>query len=120
MKNFSMAFSTSMTQPVTNTAPVTKTDNATIAASLLSMLLLGAYAAKQSKKSLRKMKRRLMWNAFKLKLKSLFSKKATSDRTLLLILLAVICLALILIEPVIGLIVLLLILILYLLGVFKI
>src|SRR4051794_4821617 len=115
-----MAFSTSTIQPATNQAPVNKSDNATIAASLLSMLLLGAYAAKKSKRSLRKMKRRLMWDAFKLKLKSLFSKQQTSDRTLLLILLAVICLALILIEPVVGLIVLLLVLILYLLGVFKI
>jgi|SRR5205809_271721 hypothetical protein len=115
-----MAFSTSTIKPATPQAPVSKTDNATIAASLLSMLLLGAYAAKQGKKSLRKMKRHLMWNAFKLKMKSLFSKKETSDRTLLLILLGVICLALILIEPVVGLIVLLLILVLYLLGVFKI
>ena len=115
-----MAFSTTTVQPATNPAPANKSDNATIAASLLSMLLLGAYAANKSKKSLRKMKRHLMWSAFKMKLKSLFSKKDVSDRTLLLILLAVICLALILIEPVVGLIVLLLILILYLLGVFKI
>ena len=115
-----MAFSTSTIQPVQKPVHESKTDNATIAASLLSMLLLGAYAANKSKKSLRKLKRRLIWNAFKLKLNSLFSKKQTSDRTLLLILLAVICLALILIEPVVGLIVLLLVLVLYLLGVFKI
>ena len=115
-----MAFLTSTVQPAPQPGTEKTTDNGSIAASLLSLLLLTAYGASKSKKALRKMKRKLLWNAFKLKLKSLFSKKEVSDRTLLLILLAVVVLALILIEPVIGLIVLLLVLLLYLLGVFKI
>ena len=115
-----MAFSTSIVQPAPKPVTEKKTDNGTLAASLMGMLLLAAYAANKSKKSFRKMKRHLMWTAFKLKMKSLFSKKETSDRTLLLILLGVVVLALILIEPVVGLIVLLLVLLLYLLGVFKI
>ena len=115
-----MAFSTSTIQPASKPVAEKQQDNGTIAASLLSLLLLGAYAAGKSKKAFRKMKRRLLWNAFKLKMKSLFGKKDVSDRTLLLILLAVIVLALLLIDVVVGLIVLLLILLLYLLGVFKI
>jgi hypothetical protein len=115
-----MAFSTSTIQPASKPVAEKQTDNGSIAASLLSLLLLTAYGASKSRKALRKLKRRLLWNAFKLKIKSLFSKKDVSDRTLLLILLAVIVLALLLINVVVGLIVLLMILLLYLLGVFKI
>ena len=115
-----MAFSSSTVQPAPQPVTEKSSDNGTIAASLLSMLLLTAYAANKSKKALRKMKRKLLWNAFKLKVKSLFSKKQVSDQTLLLILLGVVVLALIIINPVVGLIVLLLVLLLYLLGVFKI
>ena len=115
-----MAFSTSTIQPASKPVAGKNLDNGTIAASLLSMLLLAALAASKGKKAFRKMKRRLLWNAFKLKMRSLFSKKETSDRTLLLILLAVIVIALLLVNVVVGLIILLLILLLYLLGVFKI
>ena len=114
-----MAFSTTALQPASKPVAEKNTDNGTVAASLLGMLLLTAYAANKSKKALRKMKRKLLWNAFKLKVKSLFGKKDVSDRTLLLILLGVVLIALLLIEPVAALIVLLVFLILYLLGVFK-
>ena len=115
-----MAFSTSTVQPASNPVTEKTSDNGTIAASVLSLLLLSAYGASKSKKALRKMKRKLVWSALKMKVKSLFSKKSVSDQTLLLILLGVVILALILIEPIVGLIVLLLVLLLYLLGVFKI
>lgn len=112
-----MAFSSTI-QPVQ--APATQNSpDYSAAASILGVLLLSAYAAQKSKKAMRKMKRRLFWTAFKLKLKSLFSKKrATSDRTLLYILLGVLVLALLIVDVVIGLIVLLALLIMYLLGVF--
>ena len=108
-------------EPQSQSQPVSSnTVDTTAAASILSMLLLSAYAAKKSKKAMRKLKRRLLWTAFKAKLKSMFSRKkqATSDRTLLYILLGVLVLALLLIDVVVGRIVLLAVLILYLLGVF--
>jgi hypothetical protein len=115
-----MAFFSSTVQPASNPVAEKPVNNAAGAA-LLTTLLLSVYAAQKSKKAMRKMKRRFVWTAFKLKLKSLFSKnREVSDRTLLLILLAVIVLALLLINVVVGLIVLLFILLLYLLGVFKI
>ena len=115
-----MALSTSTTQPVPKPVTDNKVENGTIAASLLGMLLLTAYAAKKSRKAYRKMKRQLLWSALKLKVKSLFSKENVSDRTLLLILFGVLLLVLVLIEPVAAIIVLIVLLLLYLLGVLKI
>ena len=112
-----MAFTTTL-QPVTTNSlpPVTNTK---VDASLLSMLVLSLYAAQKSKKAMRKMKRKFMWTAFTLKMKSLFSGKATSDQTLIYILIGAVILALLIVSPVAALIVLLTVLILYLLGVLK-
>lgn len=90
-----MAFSTTAIQPVNK--PVSeKPANPDLLAPLLGMLVLSVYTAHKSKKALRKLKRRFLWTALKLKVKSLFSKKAdVSDRTLIYILLGVIFLVLI-------------------------
>ena len=74
-------------------------------------------AVQKSKKSMRKMKRRFMWTAFKLKMKSLFSKKRISDRVLIYILLGVIALVLVFYYPLIALLVAVIALILILAGV---
>lgn len=66
---------------------------------------------------MRKMKRRFMWTAFKLKMKSLFSKKRISDRVLIYILLGVIALVLVFYYPLIALLVAVIALILILAGV---
>ena len=112
-----MAFSTSAIQP--QSKPVTeKTIDNVAAASLLSMLVLSVYAAQKSRRSMRKMKRRFLWTAFKLKMKSMLSgKKAVSDRVLIYILLGVIALVLVFYYPLAALIVALLALILILAGV---
>ena len=85
-----MEFSSTI-QPVQAPPAEKTTTDYSAAASVLSMLVLSVYAAQKSKKAMRKMKRKFMWTAFKLKLKSMFSKakKAPSDRTLLYILIGV-------------------------------
>jgi len=114
-----MAFSSTTVQPVakpTNEQPVDNNNNAA-AASLLSMLILSVYAAQKSKKNFRKLKRKFLWTAFKLKVKSLFSKKRASDRQLLLyILLGILALVLVFYYPIAALIVAIVGLILYLTG----
>lgn len=110
-----MAFTTTI-QPVSEpVAP--KTSNDGIAASLLSMLVLSVYAAKKSKKALRKLKRRFLWTALKLKMNSLFSKKRATDKVLIYILLGVVALVLVFIYPLIALLVAVIALILILTGV---
>jgi hypothetical protein len=72
-------------------------------------MMLSLYLAGKSRKEIRKLKRKLTWSLIKAKFSSLFSrKKALTNETLLYILLGVICLALIIIEPVVGIAVLLL------------
>jgi hypothetical protein len=112
-----MAFSSTTIEPVAKTNPgQTVTHDAT--ASLLSAIVLSVYAAQKGRKNFRKMKRHFMWTAFKLKLKSLFSKQAQiSNRTLIYILIGVIALVLIFIAPLAALIVALTLLILILAGV---
>ena len=108
-----MAFSTTVVQPVNQ--PVSeKPANNDALSSLLAALMLSVYAAHKSKKAMRKMRRQLVWSALKMKIKSLFSKKAISDRTLLYILLGVVALVLVFYYPVIALIVALVLLILLL------
>lgn len=108
-----MAFSTTAIQPVTK--PVTeKPANNDLMTPLLGMLLLTAYAAHKSKKAMRKMKRQLLWSALKLKVKSMFSKRAVSDRVLIYILLGIIALVLVFYYPLVALIVALVALILIL------
>lgn len=109
--------STSTIQPVSKPASDNAVGNNAAAASLLSMLLLSVYAVQKSKKTMRKMKRRFLWTAFKLKMKSLFSKKRVSDRVLLYILLGIIALVLVFYYPLIALLVAVVALILILAGV---
>jgi hypothetical protein len=111
-----MALYASMTQQVpaqTNPTP----GHATDASALMGMLLLSVYAANKSKKELRKLKRKFIWDSFRLKMKSMFKAKAVSDRTLIYILLGVALIALLFIEPVAALVVVLVALILILAGV---
>ena len=114
-----MAYSSSTIQPVvtpTNEQPADNNNNA-VAASLLGMLVLSVYAAQKSKKNFRKLKRRFLWTAFKLKIKSLFSKKRATDRQLLLyILLGILALVLVFYYPIAALIVAIVGLILFLTG----
>lgn len=108
-----MAFSTTAIQPATQ--PVTeKPANSDVLSSLLGALMLSVYAANKSKKAMRKMRRRLVWTALKMKMKSLFSGKAMSDRTLIYILLGIVALVLVFYYPIIALIVALVLLILIL------
>jgi hypothetical protein len=77
-------------------------------AALMGMML-AVYLAGKSKKEIRKFKRKLTWSLIKAKFSSLFSrKKDLSNQTLLYILLGAVVLALIIIEPWVGLAVLLL------------
>jgi hypothetical protein len=92
-ENNSMSFSTTV-QPVSKPVTEKPQDNGTMA-SLMGAVMLSVYAANKSTKAFRKMKRRFLWTSFKLKAKSLFSKKAVSDQTLIYILLGVIFLVLI-------------------------
>ena len=108
-----MAFSTTAIQPVTSPAHE-KPANSDVLSSLLGALMLSVYAAQKSKKAMRRMKRKMIWTALKLKMKSLFSGRAISDRTLLYILLGVVALVLVFYYPVIALIVALVLLILLL------
>lgn len=111
-----MAFTTTAIQPAST--PVTqKPANNELLAPLMAMLMLSVYAAHKSKKALRRMKRRLVWTAFKSQLKSMFSKKAISDRVLLYILIGVIALVLVFYYPLVALLVALFALILILAGV---
>lgn len=108
-----MAFSTTAIQPVTPPAHE-KPANSDVLSSLLGVLMLSAYAAQKSKKAMHKMRRQMIWAALKLKAKSLFSKRAVSDKTLIYILLGIIALVLVFYYPLIALIVALIALILIL------
>jgi hypothetical protein len=109
-----MALNTSTIQPQSSTPANTNTPLANDATALLSMLVLSVYAANKSKRQFRKMKRKFLWTAFRLKMKSFFSRKAISNRTLIYILLAVVFLALLAINAWIALAVALIALILIL------
>jgi hypothetical protein len=111
-----MAFSTTAIQPTS--APVNEkpVDNGAGTA-MLAAMLLSLYTAQKSKKAFRKMKRKFLWTAFKLKLKSLFSRKAaTNDRLLIYILIGIVALVLVFYYPIAALIVALVALLLILLG----
>ena len=112
-----MAFSTTI-QPIQKPAPVPSNQpSANVSDALLSMILLSVYGAHMSKKTVRKLKRRFFVNSMKLKLKSLFSPRSVSDRTLIYIILAAVLLALIIIEPILILALGVVVLILFLAGV---
>jgi|SRR5215204_642495 len=111
-----MAFFTSTVQPVAQ--PVTeKPSNNDALSSFLAALMLSVYAAHKSKKAMRKMRRHLVWSAFKMKLKSMFSGKAISNQTLIYILIGVVALILVFWAPILALIIALVALILILAGV---
>ena len=111
-----MTFVSTSLQPVSKPVAEKPVDN-TIAASLLSMLLLSVYAANKSKKSLRKLKRQFLWTSLKLKFKTMMSKKRASDQVLLYILLGVVALVLVFYYPLAALILAVAALILILTGV---
>jgi hypothetical protein len=106
-----MAFSTSTVQP---SAPQSTSNLNSDLSPLFGMIVLSVYAGNKSKKEFRKLKRRFMWTSFKLKLKSMFSKKEISDRTLLYILIGVLFLVLLVINFWLALVVALVALILFL------
>lgn len=114
-----MALTSTTIQPTT---PATKQPNETIGgnamASILSAIMLSVYAGQRSRKELRKLKRKMTWLLIKQKVKDAFSKPADIDRkTLTIILLAVLVVALIFISPVAALVLAILGLILILAGV---
>jgi hypothetical protein len=112
-----MAFSATIQPAPVPVADKTLDTDAT--ASLLSMLVLSVYAAQKSNKSFRKLKRRFLWTALKLKAKTMFSKKRAnvSDRTLIIILLGVLLLILVFVAPLLALILAIVALVLLLAGV---
>jgi hypothetical protein len=112
-----MALSTSLIQPSAQPQTEKPVDH-TPSASLLSMLVLSVYAAQKTNKQFRKLKRRFLWTALKLKAKSMFRKKAgtSNDRILLYILLGIVALVLVFYYPLIALLVAAVVLILILTG----
>ena len=112
-----MAFTTMTNHPVSTPAQEHSVDH-TAAASLLSMLVLSVYAAQKTNKKFRQLKRRYLWTAFKLKMKSMFSKKAANnnDRILIYILIGIVALVLVFYYPIIALILAVVALILILTG----
>ena len=115
-----MALSATSIHPIAKATPTTPIGN-DVTPSLLSMLILTAFAAKKGTKSFNKMKRKLAWSLLKYKAMSLFSKRAEgiSDRTILYILLGVLFLVLLAISPLAALVVAVAALILYLAGVIR-
>lgn len=109
-----MAFSTTV-QPVQQPESTTPGNN--ISDGLLAAILMTAYAGYMSKKSLRKLKRKLAWEGLKMKFKNFFQPRTASDRTLLLVILLIVAVAIVLINPIAALIATLIVLLLYLLGV---
>jgi hypothetical protein len=109
-----MAFSTSV-QPVQK--PETTTPGNNITDGLLTALLFAAYTGYMSKKAMRKLKRKLAWTALKMKVQNLFQPRTASDRTLLLVILLIVAVAIVLINPIAALVATLIVLLLYLAGV---
>jgi hypothetical protein len=84
---------------------------ATNSAVALMGMLLALYLTKKGTREFRKLKRKLTFALLKNKIRSLFARKAKreiSTTTLLLILVGVLALALIFVEPIVGLAVLVL------------
>ena len=87
-------------------------------AGLMAAVMLSVYAGKKSRKQLRKLKMKLTWLMVKEKIRNAFKKPADIDRkTLTIILIAVLVLALVFIEPIAALVLAILGLILILAGV---
>jgi hypothetical protein len=112
-----MAFSTTVKLVEKPAAPLTQKPSNNVADVLLSMILLSVYGAQMSKKTVRKLKRKFFFTSLKLKLKSLFSPKSVSDRTLIYIILGAALIALLIIDPILVLALAVVVLILILAGV---
>ena len=111
-----MAFSTTVAHP--STPPVTeKPANSDVLSSLLGALMLSVYAAQKSKKAMRRMRRHLVWSAFKMKMKSMFTTRPVSNQTLIYILIGIVALILVFYAPILALVIALVALILILAGV---
>ena len=113
-----MAFTTTI-QPSKDITPATKEPMAGgEIASLLAAVMLSVYAGQKSRKQLRKLNRKLTWLVVKEKVRSFFTRPEDIDRrTLIIILLAVLVLALVFISPIAALVLAILGLILILAGV---
>lgn len=113
-----MAFSTTTSTPAQPPVPTVQTTPANDGvATLLSAILLTAYAGAKSRKQLRRLKRQAAWLMVKQNVKSLFSRKAASERqTIIYILLGVAVLALIFASPIAALVLAIIGLILILTG----
>jgi hypothetical protein len=112
-----MAFTTTI-QPTETSAPVKEPIANNEIASLMAAVMLSVYAGQKSRKYLRKLKFKIAWLAMKQKIRNAFSKPADIDRkTLTIILIAVLVLALVFIEPIAALVLAILGLILILAGV---
>ena len=113
-----MALSTSTIQPIQQPVSVSEKPNGNDAvASLLSAILITAYAGSKSRKQLRKLKRQATWLVLKHKVRSVFSRNAASERqTIIYILLGVAVLALIFASPIAALVLAIIGLILILTG----
>ena len=110
---------TSTIQPTSTTpAPAKQPMANSEIASLMAAVMLSVYAGQKSRKQLRKLKRKLTWMVIKQKVKNAFSRPADLDRkTLTIILLAVLVLALVFISPIAALVLAIIGLILILAGV---
>lgn len=112
-----MAFSTTIKQVEKSTIPVSHQPSNNISDVMLSMILLSMYGAQMSKKTVRKLKRKFFFTSLKLKLKSFFSPKSVSDRTLIYIILGAALVALLIIDPILVLALAVVVLVLILAGV---
>lgn len=114
-----MALTSTTIQPTANsTEQPRETIGGSVMASLLTAVVLSVYAGQKSRKQMRKLRRRMTWLLIKEKFKNIFTKPADIDRkTLTIILLAVLVLALVFISPVAALVLAILGLILILAGV---
>lgn len=110
-----MALSTTTVAPAAQPAPQLQPSN-DLAAPLLGALIISVYAANKGTRQFRKLRRQFLWTTMKLKAKSLFSRQAISNKTLIYILLGVVALALLAINPLLTLAVALIALILILAG----
>lgn len=112
-----MAFSTTTVQPQSQHIPAPKPHSTDSVASLLSAIMLTVYAGRQSRKQLRKLKRKAAWLLVKQKAGSLFSRKAASERQIIIyVLIGILALVLVFYYPIAALVLAIIGLILFLTG----
>ena len=110
-----MAFSSTI-QPVTKHTSELPSGMDVTTASLLLAVLVSAYAAKNSKKALKKAKRKFMLSALKMKMKNMVRRDSNSTNVIIWVLLAVAIIALLIVAPIAALVLAIIGLILYLTG----